>query len=1025
MKPHTVSNDKHINLLTDAEVEELYSRPKFNKAERDYYFLLSDKEHQSLSQYRNLKSKLYFILHLGYFKASKQFYKFSIEMVQADVTYLIEKYFSPTQKPPSGTLWKESYRQQKLEILSLCQYHEWSTEFIPKALGHLKKLIRLYPKGNDTLRELFVFLENQRITIPSYRTLQNLFTQVFKEEKERLDGVMLKIPKHLQLNLESLIKNDNGLSQLNIIRMDQKDFKYSAISDEVKKVALLRELYQLSKTIIPSLDISDNAVRYYALLAEQYSASRIRRLAKPQQWLYLLCFTFHRYQEFMDNLIISFMAHMRSLIDDAKAYVKIKEAEYINSITMDFPLLVEFLKWFSSEDINSSMTQEAFKKMGFDILPREKQTIMADFIAGIAFDRQTAEWEYYEKSSRRMALYLRPILIAVDFESSKPSSLIMKLIHHLRNYYQSGKSPKHLIDSFTEEEIEKIPQRDLALLQGEDEPSNIHPARLEYYLYKKMHHQLDRGWLFCNNSVSYCSLDDDLVPDELVNQANEISKKFGYEKIPIYCDERLEQALAELESSWEQTNQHIDGGYNTGIKINIDDEGISTWQLSYDTEKAEEPTFFDGLSQIDIADIMKFIGDQLNIWPAFKSLKYRYIKHKQPDPLALIACSLADAFGFGVKKMSAMSNVSYNYLRTIDENFMHIENLNNTNDVTSNYIHGLPISRAWDLEDNLIIADADGQKFETRQQTIQSRYSSKYFGTYKGISVYSLVANHIPINSKIIGPNEHESHHLYDILYNNHSDVVIDKVTGDNHSINQANYVALDSINITFIPGIKDIHKAAKNLYSVNDPHHYSGLIKPIGKIKVELIRSEKRGITRILLSLLLQKNTQAVIIRKLSSHKRYSRLRAALWEYNKIFKSTHVLNVIDSMQLRKVIKTARNRTESYHQLQRTIRKIYSGVFKGKRIVDNAISNQASRFVANCIIAYNATLLNQLYQRLISRVGEEKAKTAVCKISPVAWQYIIFTGRYHFKNKVGGLELENFVEILEQKLDEIMLLKSD
>ena len=263
-----MNNDKHIHLLTDAEIEVLYSRPTFNDAERDYYFALTDCEHQLLSQCGNLKSKLYFILHLGYFRASKQFYKFSIEAAQDDVTYLIKKYFAPAQKEFSGTLWKEKYRQQKSDILSLYQYREWNTEYLPKAFEHLKKLIRLHPKGNDTLRELFVFLETERVTIPSYRTLQDLFTQVFKEERHRLDEVMLKIPEHLQIKLEDLIKNDNGLSQLNVIRMDQKDFKYSAINKEVKKSTCLVGLYQLSKTLIPSLEISDNVVCYYALLAE-------------------------------------------------------------------------------------------------------------------------------------------------------------------------------------------------------------------------------------------------------------------------------------------------------------------------------------------------------------------------------------------------------------------------------------------------------------------------------------------------------------------------------------------------------------------------------------------------------------------------------------------------------------------------------------------------------------------------------------------------------------------------------------
>ena len=85
--------------------------------------------------------------------------------------------------------------------------------------------------------------------------------------------------------------------------------------------------------------------------------------------------------------------------------------------------------------------------------------------------------------------------------------------------------------------------------------------------------------------------------------------------------------------------------------------------------------------------------------------------------------------------------------------------------------------------------------------------------------------------------------------------------------------------------------------------------------------------------SLVMQENTQTTIIRKLSTHDRYSQLNAALYEYNKIFKTIHVLNMINNLNLRKAIKTARNRTESYHPLQRAICKVYNSIFKGKRII--------------------------------------------------------------------------------------------
>src|SRR5690606_20997186 len=119
------------------------------------------------------------------------------------------------------------------------------------------------------------------------------------------------------------------------------------------------------------------------------------------------------------------------------------------------------------------------------------------------------------------------------------------------------------------------------------------------------------------------------------------------------------------------------------------------------------------------------------------------------------------------------------------------------------------------------------------------------------------------------------------------------------------------------------------------------------------------------LLSLIMQENTQSNIIRKLNSHKRYNDLKEAFLEYNNILKSTHILNLIDNSKLGKAIKTARNRTEAYHQLQGLITKMYAGILKGKKVVDNRISAHAARLIANCIVAYNATILNKVYEKTL------------------------------------------------------------
>ena len=136
----------------------------------------------------------------------------------------------------------------------------------------------------------------------------------------------------------------------------------------------------------------------------------------------------------------------------------------------------------------------------------------------------------------------------------------------------------------------------------------------------------------------------------------------------------------------------------------------------------------------------------------------------------------------------------------------------------------------------------------------------------------------------------------------------------------------------------------------------------------------------------------------------------------NKIFKSTHVLNLIDNMKLRKALRTARNRTEAYHQLQSLIRKIYNGIFRGKGIIDNRVSAHATRLVANCIIAYNSIILNTVFKKMLRDGVSQDIIDEFARISPIAWTHILFTGRYSFKKGNREIDVVAMARTLERHL---------
>ena len=167
---------------------------------------------------------------------------------------------------------------------------------------------------------------------------------------------------------------------------------------------------------------------------------------------------------------------------------------------------------------------------------------------------------------------------------------------------------------------------------------------------------------------------------------------------------------------------------------------------------------------------------------AFEHFLHRYSKSEADDDV-ISACLLAWGTNMGLGRMGAISDVAYATLADASDNFIRLETLQAANDAVSNATAGLPIFHHYDIGDT-VHSSSDGQKFETRLHTINARHSSKYFGLKKGIVAYTLVANHIPVNARVIGANEHESHYVFDLLFNNTTEVQPTIHSTDTHGSN-------------------------------------------------------------------------------------------------------------------------------------------------------------------------------------------------------------------------------------------------
>nr|WP_237446652.1 transposase [Shimazuella alba] len=183
---------------------------------------------------------------------------------------------------------------------------------------------------------------------------------------------------------------------------------------------------------------------------------------------------------------------------------------------------------------------------------------------------------------------------------------------------------------------------------------------------------------------------------------------------------------------------------------------------------------------------------------SFEHILGRYAKQNK-DNRILIACLIAWGTNMGLSRMREISDIPYPLLASTSDNFIRLETLKKASDCISNATSKLPIFKHYDIGET-IHSSSDGQKVETKINTIHSRHSPKYFGLGKGIVSYTMVANHVSVNTRIIGSNEHESHYIFDILYNNTTEIQPSVHSTDTHGTNEVNFAILHFFGYQFAP---------------------------------------------------------------------------------------------------------------------------------------------------------------------------------------------------------------------------------
>jgi TnpA family transposase len=1016
---------KRLTILTPKEIQALYGLPQFIDDERAVYFALDPPEKQQLDQLRNITAAVYFILQLGYFKAKKQFFVFGLYDVGDDVVYILHRYFPAVTKLPSMDVSKPTRLAQQTEILRLFDYRLCSQAWKRKLQEKAESLVTIYTKPVYVFKELLNFLEHYRIVLPGYSFLQEeVVGKAMTGERKRLEqAVIAGIPEEQRVKLDNLLTAEDSLYQLTLLKHEPKDFSYQEIHMEVGKRALLADLYQLATHFLPGLRISNENIKYYASLITYHPVREIKRMSREIAHPYLLCFISYRYQTVNDNLVNTFLHHVNKFIEDSQKRAREQMAEERLEGNRNLKNAGKVLALFTDESISDDTLFGTIKQRAFSLLAKDHFALVAHYLTKATLDETAYEWQQHVRFSLKFKLNLRQLFLHIPFASQTKDDPLLKAAAFLQEAFRKNKSPRDYSQKAFPKEC--IPEKWTKYLYeiktipwyGKTKKRKIlNVDKYEFLIYKLLKKGLDAGDIFIRDSRNYKSLEEDLITEELWQQKDALIKSLNLPYVHLPIEEIIASKKAELETLLKRVNDRIRNGENPDIKITGTGESLR-WHLVYhnDAEPVDHP-LYSQLPQIGIVDLLLFVHQKTQCLSAFTHLLGRYAK-TDADLQRIIACLVAFGENIGLVKMAEISDISYQAMVTAARNFIFLENLKNGNDLVTNEMVKLPIFQYFNIEEKIIHGSIDAQKIDTQINTINARHSPKYFGLKKGVAAITLIANHIPINAKIIGTHEHESYFAYDLIYNNTSDVNPHIVSTDTHGINQVNHMILDVFGYQFSPRYVNLNSNTKDMYGFHNPRFYKDcIVKPSRKINEQLIiREWPDNVLRILVSLALKTTTQSTIIRKLSSHLRKNRTKKAMWEFDNIIKTIDKLKYIDSLTARQGIQKALNRGEAYHKLKRAVFHAHQGKFRVKTELEQNIWNECARFITNAIIYYQSYILSVLLIQK-EREGRQKEAALIKRISPIAWQNVNLLGRFEFQKQQKVVDIEEMVRLLEQKI---------
>jgi hypothetical protein len=602
-----------LQILSPEEYELLWGFPRFTQSDRDLFFTLTAPEREALGHRRSIRTKIHFLLHLGYFRARQRFIRFELPAVRDDVDYLRRRYFD--NRAVADLTVSDHTRKRHVEtILGLFRYRLCALDERLLLEAHARQVARISSWPVYILRELVDLLRRERVVLPGHTILQNMVRGALAFERKRLAGALEGlIDAEAARSLDRLLADDAGLHQITTIKRQPRDFSYQQLLAEIERGQQLRALFDLSERIIDRLDLSSESVRYYASMVEYYTAYKLKRMDREAVHLYLLCFSHDRYQRLNDNLLGAFCSLVRRYVDEVGAATKEAIYRFKLQSSEDVEQGAKVLDLFLDPTIDGQTPFAAVREQAHALLTPERLQQLCRHLAGDgSLDEGAFEWREVDGIMAKVKRNLRPLLRFLSLQGTPANTMLLQALAAMVEAFKHGEALP-VLDVSTA----LIPARSKRYVL--DPMATIIRDRYEFMVYRQLRDGLEAGDLHCGDSARFRSFDDDLVDDATLDRRAELLPRHGLEVAARPIRAHLEELRDLIEVRFASVNGRILAGENAFVRVQ---DGKTVWERAVHSEELlpSEP-FFDMVERVDIDTLLLFVDQRNGFMESFEHVR--------------------------------------------------------------------------------------------------------------------------------------------------------------------------------------------------------------------------------------------------------------------------------------------------------------------------------------------------------------------------------------------------------------------